>query len=70
MITTVSLVTICARTSYYNIMDLVPAVAQRVKNPTAGVPVMAQWLTNLNGIHGDSDWVLGLALCIEDLALP
>ena len=45
-------------------------MAQQVKKPTSGVPVMAQWLTNWTSIHEDTDLIPGLAQWVKDLVLP
>ena len=34
-----------------------------------GVPIVAQWVTNLTSIHEDMRSILGLAQCIKDLVL-
>ena len=35
-----------------------------------GVPIVAQWLTNLTGNHGVVGSILDLAQWVEDPALP
>ena len=41
-----------------------------VKNLTAGVPVMAQWVKNLTGIYEDVGLVPGLSRLVKHPALP
>ena len=42
-------------------------MAQWVKNLTAGVPVVAQWLTNPTRNHEVEGLILGLAQWVKDL---
>ena len=42
----------------------------RTKDMNTGVPVMAQWLTNLTRNHEVEGSIPGLAQWVTDLALP
>ena len=44
-------------------------MVQQVKNPTRGVPVVAQWLTNLTRNHEVAGLIPGLAQWVKDPAL-
>ena len=41
-----------------------------LKGVVFGVPVAAQWLTNLTRNHEVAGWIPGLALRVKDPALP
>ena len=40
------------------------------KTEILGVPVVVQWLTNLNRNHGVAGLIPGVAQWVKDLALP
>ena len=44
-------------------------MAHWVKDPTSGVPFVAQWLTTPTRIYEDTDLIPGLAQWVKDPAL-
>ena len=44
--------------------------ARSSRKQIEGVPVVAQWLTNLSSIHEDEGWIPGLVQRIMDPVLP
>ena len=47
----------------------VPTPNWVIKNFNLGVPVVAQWVMNLTGIHEDGGSIPGLAQWVKDLTL-
>ena len=45
-------------------------MAEQVKNLTLGVPIVAQWLTNLTRNHEVAGSIPSLAQWVKDPALP
>ena len=48
----------------------VTIVSQQVKRPTSGVPVVAQWLTDLTRNHEVAGSIPGLTQWVKDPVLP
>ena len=51
-------------------LDSVPGLGSSIKKKKSGVPVMAQRLVNLTGIHEDTVSIPGLTQWAKDPALP
>ena len=51
-------------------IDLKSKIKYFVITYKGGVPVVAQWLMNLAGIHEDVGSIPGLTEWVKDLALP
>ena len=47
-----------------------PSLKSYTRNPSSGVPVVAQWVKNATSNHEDMGSIPGLAQWIKDLLLP
>ena len=54
----------------YNHALLVLQKIVYLKIEHSGIPIMAQWVKNLTGIHEDEDSISGLAHWVTDPMLP
>ena len=57
-------------TGVHEDLGLIPGLTHWVRDPALGIPVVAQWLTNLTRNHEVVDSIPALAQWVKDPALP